>query len=152
MQNNLIILSNKLKEIEDSSKHFKNENEILKEKVNLLEENSKVIKANLEEKSSEIGFYTKEINELKSLLDDEKHKSRNLLNLIKDLEKKKSSEKLEKESKLLKDQVELLTGKLKEIENKFKAKLEDKNTLIVKLDAKLSEYENLLKNQNENME
>lgn len=150
MQNNLILVSNKLKEIEDSSKNFKNENEILKEKVYLLEENDKILKASIEEKTSEISIYTKEVNELKSLLDEEKHKSRNLLNLIKDLEKKKSSEKLEKESKLLKDQVELLTGKLKEIESKFKTKLEDKNKLIVKLDAKLSEYESLLSNRNDN--
>ena len=70
-----------------------------------------------------------------------------MVNLIKDLEKKKSSEKLEKESKLLKDQIELLTIKLKEFENKFKIKLENKDSIIAKLDSKLSEYENLLHNK-----
>lgn len=144
MQTNYLLLSNKLKEIEESSKNINNQNDILNEKITLLEENERRLKSSIQEKTSEIEIYAKETDELKSLLDEERIKSKNLLNLIKDLEKKKSSEKLEKESKLLKDQVELLTVKMKEIEIRYKSKLEDKNALIVKLDAKLSEYENIL--------
>lgn len=144
MQNSLYNLTNKLKEAEQINLNLKRENEIFKQKIDLLEAHEKTIQTSLEDKISEIKIYTTEITELKQLLDEEKLKSKNLLNLIKDLEKKKSSEKLEKESKLLKDQVQLLTGKLKEFEIKYKAKLENKDALIAKLDSKLSEYENIL--------
>jgi hypothetical protein len=66
------------------------------------------------------------------------------MNLVKELEKKKSSPKLENECALLKEQIEFLTMRMKEIEGKYKNKLEQKDMIIKKLDESLVEYESKL--------
>jgi hypothetical protein len=137
-------LSEKLNEKENLFKEITDENHRLKQ--NLISEEKKNLEnlQKISDMNKDINMYVIEIHELKKFLDEEKIKAKNLLNLIKDLEKKKSNEKLEKEAKMLKEQVDMLLSKLKEFEGKYKSKIEHKDSIILKLDNKLSEYEAIL--------
>ena len=89
----------------------------------------------------QIENFIKEKQEFIKLNDEEKIKNKNLVNLIKELEKKKSSSKVEAE---LKEQIDYYSLKLKEVENKYKNKLEQKDLIIKKLDDIIMDYEQKL--------
>jgi hypothetical protein len=123
------------------------ENMSISEKNQILENNLHSVRIELESKTSDILLSERDNSQLRLLFEEEKTKNKNLIALIKDLEKKKSSNKLDSECKNLKEQVDFLTTKLKEIEGRFREKLEKKDIIIKKLDEKLVEYEGKLSNK-----
>jgi small-conductance mechanosensitive channel len=123
------------------------ENMSISEKNQILENNLHSVRIELESKTSDILLSERDNSQLRLLFEEEKTKNKNLIALIKDLEKKKSSNKVDSECKNLKEQVDFLTTKLKEIEGRFREKLEKKDIIIKKLDEKLVEYEGKLSNK-----
>jgi hypothetical protein len=137
--------NDKIKELETLVDHYAKENMKLQEKIQITENNSHNIKIELENRNSELEYVIKENKDLKQFYEEEKIKSKNLVNLIKDLEKKKSNSKIENECNELKQQIEYLNNiKLREMEMKYKSKLEKKDLIIKKLDESLVEYEEQL--------
>jgi chromosome segregation ATPase len=108
------------------------------ERIGYLEQENKNLKIELENKGSEIQNIK---DEKERFIEEEKNKSKNYINLIKELEKKKVNIDSNNESIKLKEQLEELTQKMKDIEVKYKIKLEQKDKIIKHLDDKLSEYE-----------
>jgi chromosome segregation ATPase len=118
---------------------FKEERERLFEDIDRLEGTVKGLKVEVEQSGEEVSRITRESSKA---VEDERAKSRNFVNLIKELEKKRSSIDGQNETKVLKEQIEQLNVKIKEIEQKYKIRLEQKDKIIQHLDSKLSEYEN----------
>lgn len=127
---------------------FMKENMNLDEKLKNYENNNYNYKLDIETKLAEIDQLTNENFEFKKIVDEERHKNRNLVNLIKELEKKKISNNINNETNILREQVELLTNKLNELENKYRSKLDKKDKIIRKLDDSLVEYERKINKAN----
>jgi hypothetical protein len=133
-------LQSRIKEIEHINDNISKDNMLMKEHLELLERNNHNLRIELNDIKDDMESIEKERNELIKQVEDEKNKNRNLLNLIKEFEKRKGSDS---ESKRLREQIEILTNKLNDIEAATKKKLDQKDMLIKKLDSKLLEYENL---------
>jgi hypothetical protein len=131
----------KIMELENIIDGYSKENMSLQERLQGFSQNTHNLKMEFENKLSEIELFKNENSELNKQIEEEKSKNRNLVNLIKDLEKKKSNSKVEAECNLLREEVEILSTKLKEIEGKYKNKLVKKDMIIKKLDEQLVEYE-----------
>jgi chromosome segregation ATPase len=120
---------------------YSKENMTLQERLQNFSGDTHNLKMEFENKISEIELLKSERSDYQKQIEEEKSKNRNLVNLIRDLEKKKSSSKLENECNYLREQVEVLSSKLQEIEGKYKKKLEKKDMIIKKLDEQLVLYE-----------
>lgn len=123
---------------------YSKENMLLQERLENVDSSKHNVKIDLENMTSELDYFKNQNADLRGQVEDEKLKNKNLVSLIKELEKKKSNSKVESECSLLKEKVEYLNGKLSEVEGKYKMKLEKKDLIIKKLDESLSEYEEKL--------
>ena len=138
----------KIEELMNQVEKYKEENRNHQENYESLIERNSLLKVELNNLVSDLSLIKIELSDSKQCLEEEKIKNRNLVALIKDLEKKKSNSKVEAECIDLKAQIQLLNTKLIELENKYKGRLEKKDMIIKKLDESLVQYEDQLRNIN----
>lgn len=102
----------------------------LQERLQNFSSDTHNLKIDYENKISEINIIKNKISDHQKQIEEEKSKNRNLVNLIEQLEKKKSSTKLENECNYFREQVKILSSKIQDIEGKYKKKLEKKDMII----------------------
>lgn len=134
-----------IEDLQNTLDKYKQENASHQETYESLIERNSLLKVELNNLVSDLSVIKIELSDSKQCLDDEKVKNRNLVSLIKDLEKKKSNSKVEMECNDLKEQIHLLNTKLIELENKYKGRIEKREVMIKKLDEQLVEYEEQLR-------
>lgn len=132
-----------IRELHGTLNETYSQNLILKDKIQNLTNDIIILQKDNENKFSQLQESSQLILDKEKIIEIEKNKNKNLVNLIKELENRRP--KIDSENNEgLKNQIETLNMKLQEIENKYRNKLEKKDLIIKKLDQSLVEYEEKL--------